>query len=150
MVRECFKAKSGILFCTEYLREIGLDPASLYPFVAPCPPPLLDHAKTQTIERPLPSKFSRWIGGLFTTSSSKARKKAEAAEEEKEEEGGERRERIRRHATGFVSEEDEELRDALSPKYDQLKLKPFWWVLEVLPVSMRYQRSDDQWVSYIG
>jgi hypothetical protein len=50
----------------------------------------------------------------------------------------------------FISEEDEELWDAISPKYDQLKLKRFWWVLELLPVSMRYQRGDNQWVSFIG
>ena len=157
MVRECFKAKSGVLFCTEYLREIGLDPASLYPFVAPRPPCLLDHAKSQVIERPLPSKVSRLTSGLFAIGSFKAKKQKKKQKgdtgTEEERDGEERRGGgggIRRRATAFISEEHEELRDALSPKYDQLKLKPFWWGLELIPVSMRYQRSDDQWVSYIG
>lgn len=52
--------------------------------------------------------------------------------------------------SAFISEEDEELRDALTPKFDQLMLKRFWWILEVLPVSIRYQKGDDQWTTYIG
>ncbi|KAI0800499.1 hypothetical protein C8Q74DRAFT_1191585 [Fomes fomentarius] len=31
------------------------------------------------------------------------------------------------------TEEEHEVRDALSPVYDQLSLAPYWWVLEVLP-----------------
>ncbi|KAJ6585623.1 hypothetical protein B0H19DRAFT_1110303 [Mycena capillaripes] len=37
MVRECFKTNSGIVFDTEGLRSIGLDPKSLYPTVKPRP-----------------------------------------------------------------------------------------------------------------
>ncbi|KAJ7603278.1 hypothetical protein B0H17DRAFT_1121802 [Mycena rosella] len=40
MIRECFKTNSGILFDCDGLRSIGLDPGSLYPYVAPRPPPL--------------------------------------------------------------------------------------------------------------
>ncbi|KAJ7704860.1 hypothetical protein B0H17DRAFT_921007, partial [Mycena rosella] len=40
MVRECFKTDSGIMFNSEGLRSIGLDPASLYPHVATRPPAL--------------------------------------------------------------------------------------------------------------
>ena len=39
MVRECFKAGTGILFYSDKLCEIGLDPSSLYPVVLPRPPP---------------------------------------------------------------------------------------------------------------
>ena len=31
------------------------------------------------------------------------------------------------------TEEDHEVRDALSPIYDQLSLAPYWWLLEILP-----------------
>jgi hypothetical protein len=33
MIRECFKAKTGIMFIADGLRRIGLDPDSLYPVV---------------------------------------------------------------------------------------------------------------------
>ena len=46
------------------------------------------------------------------------------------------------------TEEEEELQDALSPKYDQLKIQKAWWILELIPLRLRYQRGDNQWVSY--
>lgn len=48
------------------------------------------------------------------------------------------------------SEEEEELRDALSPIYDQLDLAKRWWILEIVPMSLRYQRGDNQWVKYFA
>ncbi|KAG6842903.1 hypothetical protein H0H93_002918, partial [Arthromyces matolae] len=33
MIRECFKAETGIMFKSEALKTIGLDPATLYPYV---------------------------------------------------------------------------------------------------------------------
>jgi hypothetical protein len=41
------------------------------------------------------------------------------------------------------SEEDEELADALTPIYDQLKLSRFWWILEILPMRHRVQNRDN-------
>ncbi|KAL5495495.1 hypothetical protein ACEPAI_958 [Sanghuangporus weigelae] len=48
----------------------------------------------------------------------------------------------------FISEEDEELADALSPMYDQLHLAWFWWILELIPFRFREQkgRRDDYFV----
>jgi hypothetical protein len=135
MVRECFKTKSGIIFRTESLREIGIDPDTIYPVVLPRPPALLNEVKTQVVETPPSTSFFSRIVSLFQ--SSEAKRKATQAENEK------------RNAP-FISEEDEELKDALSPKFDQLKLARFWWILEILPVSMRYQKANDQWVTYIG
>lgn len=43
------------------------------------------------------------------------------------------------------SEEEEDMRDALCPIYDQLRLAPYWWVLELLPLKLRVQRDDDKW-----
>jgi hypothetical protein len=40
MIRECFKTKSGIMFDCDSLRNIGLDPPSLFPHVTPRPPAL--------------------------------------------------------------------------------------------------------------
>ncbi|KAJ7863347.1 hypothetical protein B0H14DRAFT_2280318, partial [Mycena olivaceomarginata] len=40
MIRECFKADTGIIFDAQRLQELGLDPATLHPFVMPHPPSL--------------------------------------------------------------------------------------------------------------
>ncbi|EKM61846.1 uncharacterized protein PHACADRAFT_248724 [Phanerochaete carnosa HHB-10118-sp] len=42
-----------------------------------------------------------------------------------------------------LSEEEEDLADALSPVYDQLALARSWWVLELLPMRHRVQRTAD-------
>ncbi|PBL00092.1 hypothetical protein ARMGADRAFT_1006349, partial [Armillaria gallica] len=44
-----------------------------------------------------------------------------------------------------VCEETEDLKDALCPLYDQLSLVPAWWILELLPARIRYQKHDDTW-----
>ena len=47
------------------------------------------------------------------------------------------------HATSVAppvsqgTEEDHEVRDALSPLYDQLVLAPYWWALEMVPMAER-------------
>uniref|UniRef100_D8QL12 T6SS Phospholipase effector Tle1-like catalytic domain-containing protein n=1 Tax=Schizophyllum commune (strain H4-8 / FGSC 9210) TaxID=578458 RepID=D8QL12_SCHCM len=43
----------------------------------------------------------------------------------------------------FLGEEEEDRRDALSPVYDQLSLKPHWWFLEVIPAKVRYKLADN-------
>lgn len=48
--------------------------------------------------------------------------------------------------TDFVSEEEEDLADALSPKNDMLCLKNslWWWVLEFIPHHIRCPAKDDE------
>ena len=43
----------------------------------------------------------------------------------------------------FVSEEQEDLADALSDIYDQLRLAPLWWILEVIPHKQEYQKDEE-------
>ncbi|KAI5995869.1 hypothetical protein EDD15DRAFT_540574 [Pisolithus albus] len=53
--------------------------------------------------------------------------------------------------TGFVSEEQEDLADALTTIHDRLKAWPVWWILEGLPQLIRYQRDEDNaWVTKIS
>ncbi|KAJ6622512.1 hypothetical protein B0H10DRAFT_2013024 [Mycena sp. CBHHK59/15] len=128
MVRECFKADTGIMFDTERLHELGLDPATLYPFVLERPPPLPvgDHKIERAPRTSLLSKaFSR-------------RRRAPAPESEPASP-------VEKPTHGM--EEEEELRDALSPIYDQLACHRFWWILELIPMNFRYQRRDDTWVT---
>lgn len=129
MVRECFKTNSGIIFHTELLREIGLDPSTIYPLVLPRPPALFDLAKTQVVEEPPYTSFFAKLYNFFARSSG-----ANVAQ-------------LDAQKITFTNEEEEELRDALSPKYDQLSISWSWWILEILPMSVRYQKNDNQWMS---
>ena len=45
--------------------------------------------------------------------------------------------------TDNLGEEEEDRRDALSPVYDQLSLKPHWWFLELIPAKVRYVLADN-------
>lgn len=133
MVRECFKTNTGIMFETEALREIGIDPATLYPLVTPRPPPLpicSEHKVCKPPTDPIPIR-------LHATLTKKKHAEIYA-------------QHTAAPTSSLGSEEEEELQDALSPAYDQLKLKKFWWILEILPLQLRYQRGDNQWVTYFG
>ncbi|PPQ75323.1 hypothetical protein CVT24_007036 [Panaeolus cyanescens] len=214
MVRECFKTNTGIMFNSEALLGIGMDPSTLYPFVVPRPPPIpvkpaedapssmnrgdgvpaKDKEKAEEGERVFriqnPPKKRITIrphyylsklnpkfkignkGGVPSPSPSTPALAVAGSSDEKhedgdgEKEGGKKRrkkeepsaaELLREHAdhspsahkpTPFLgSEEEEEVRDAMSPKYDQLKLAKGWWIYEILPLRLRYQREDDVWVS---
>lgn len=136
MVRECFKANSGILFLSERLTDIGLDPTTLYPYVTPRPSikpleglQIRKHPAKEIPIRPhLTLKKKKNHGNQLLVPSIPAVQPASA----------------------FGSEEDEELKDALSPMYDQLKLKKRWWIIEALPMPLYYQRGEAQWVKRFG
>ena len=115
MVRECFKTNSGVIFKTDSLCEIGMDPYTIYPSVLPRPPALIEHAKMRVIEEPRSTSFLAWIGSFFFKSS-EANGNATQVDVPKFPQLPE-----------FTSEEDEELRDALSPTFDQLDINWFWW-----------------------
>lgn len=44
-----------------------------------------------------------------------------------------------------LTEEEEDLADALSPINDQLSLSPVWWLLELLPMRQKCFRKDGTW-----
>lgn len=43
---------------------------------------------------------------------------------------------------GTLTEEEEDLRDALCPIYDQLQLAKWWWILEYLPLKVKSDEPD--------
>lgn len=45
----------------------------------------------------------------------------------------------------ILSEEEEDLADALSPINDQLSLSPVWWLLELVPMRQKNLRKDGTW-----
>ncbi|KAJ7160341.1 hypothetical protein C8R46DRAFT_905851 [Mycena filopes] len=130
MIRECFKADTGIIFDAGRLQELGLDPATLYPFVLPRPPRL--EAKDAVL---LPQPQG-WLRRLLSGKRRKDDMFTMAAELEDRP--------LQKPSPGM--EEEEERMDALAPIYDQLQLSPFWWILEVLPFSFRYQH-EGRWVT---
>ncbi|KAL0961236.1 hypothetical protein HGRIS_006201 [Hohenbuehelia grisea] len=138
MVRECFKTQTGIMFDTERLKEIGLDPATLYPFVTPRAPPLPTEGAriakaSKKDKRPWWRPFApKPAPPVPTTELNEKTSKPHDLHKP-------------------VSEEEEELKDAMSPIYDQLKIKKVWWILEWIPMEFRYQAGEDNhWVSYFG
>ena len=123
MVREIFKANAGILFFTDRLYEIGLDPSTVYPVVVVRPDPLRaeEHSEDHKIRKPsreeLPFRHSIFRRKLPITRVSGPPETGPTAM--------------------LLSEEHEELMDVLSPIYDQMSIKKWWWLLEFIPVPLR-------------
>ena len=131
MIRECFKAKTGIMFDVDLLRGIGLEPNSLWPVVLSRPPPLPvtpshfiqkipDNASKSKLEKEmsLPNYSAGAVTGTAPTNP-------------------------------FRTEEEFELDDALSPIYDQLSLNWSWWILEWLPIIKKYKKKNNSWASWL-
>lgn len=126
MIRECFRVETGIQFHRDSFKSIGLDPATLYPFVTPRSEPL----------KPSPSTVAELRASAH---------KAEATEATLTDEA----QASPLAASTFQSEEEEELADAISPIYDELKLALGWWILEIFPLRHRVQnRRDLSWNHY--
>lgn len=105
MIRECFDTKTGIMFHTEGLRKLGIEPGSLYPEVK---------------ERP-----DRLPAGDALIRTRKSDPLSPSAL--------------------YMSEEEHERLDALSPIYDQLEIARVWWILEYLPMKQMHQNEDGTW-----
>jgi hypothetical protein len=112
MIRQSFLANTGIMFHKDTLPKVGLDPDTLYPHLLPTPPAIFQDLKMHTIPLPDPKIISDDRKAVVYT------------------DGG-----------CFVNKAEEDLADALSPAYDQLELKHFWWLLEVIPQTIKYQSS---------
>lgn len=135
MVRECFKANTGIMFDSNRLQDIGIDPTTLYPFVTPRPPAHSGSDLQIQTRGKKPPLVKRAFKSLRRKGSSIFLGRQGRADEEPD---------------PFITEEDEELADALSPKYDQLNIAKAWWLLEVVPMFFRHQEGNDKWVSWFG
>lgn len=114
MIRECFDTKTGIMFHTEGLRSLGIEPASLYPEV-----------KLRELKDRLPA------GDALIQKIPKIPKTPKPVEPIPE--------------PVYMTEEEHERLDALSPIYDQLDLAWFWWILEYLPMKQMHQNEEGKW-----
>ncbi|KAG6866325.1 hypothetical protein C0991_005792 [Blastosporella zonata] len=129
MVRECFKSDTGVMFNTEALRTIGLDPSTLYPYVLPRPPPRLSASSYTFQKATKPSFFKRVAAHRNRKANAAASVTVTVNDQSK------------------IDEELEDMKDAMSPVYDQLQLKSWWWILEIIPLNLRYQNGNNEWVT---
>lgn len=118
------------MFNSHTLTNIGLDPSTLYPVVTPRPP-AFPVGPSHRIQKPPAAPIPINIRALS--------KKKEKQPDLLKDLGCE--ELLR-------TEEEEELYDALSPKYDQLSIKKFWWILEILPFVHTRQSEQGNWVRH--
>jgi hypothetical protein len=95
--------------------KVGLDPDTLFPQVLPRPLMIFQDRNIHTNPVPKPLVVS-----------------------------GDRKAVVYTDGGSFVNEAEEDIADALSPMYDQLKLAKHWWILEMVPQKIKYQsgRND--------
>jgi len=126
MVRQCFLADTGIQFYHRTFKHIGLDPATLFPFVTPRPAALEPSASC--VAEAKASTYCPEESDITRNDEVQASPIA---------------------ACTFKSEEHEDLLDALSPIYDQLELSKAWWILEFIPLHHHVQdRKEYSWKHY--
>ncbi|CAL1694705.1 unnamed protein product [Somion occarium] len=145
MIRECFRTNIGIRFHASLLRTVGLDPNTLFPTVLDRPetiyanslPPHLhvpnaphEHGRESTADS---SYTVKTLVDDPTVAKSTSVGYANIAASDLN-----------------LTEEEEDVYDALSPIYDQLSLAPAWWILELLPMRFKKQRDNNDWVSNWG
>jgi hypothetical protein len=122
MIRQCFLiANTGIMLHKATFPKVGLDPDTLFFQVLPRPPTIFQDSNVHTIPVPKPLVVCDDRKAVVYT------------------DGG-----------SFVNEAEEDLADALSPMYDQLKLAKYWWILEMIPQKIKYRNGrNDLMVSEI-
>jgi len=116
MIRECFKMHSGLLFHLDQLKSVNLDPKTLDPTVLRRPealplimlPPEDMYIKSMKSEERVSGPFARFFARF---------KKVPVKDS---------------HSGDVDSEELADLKDSLAPIYDELKLNPFWWIVECI------------------
>lgn len=171
MVRETFRCNTDILWDIDGLKKLGLEPDLLYPeVIVPWISDLdldspTDHHHTRHSSgdsansgggdssprssnaestSPLLSFLKRKFTSETTTSS--------AQEKESERQGLERVNStdLTKDLSDKLAEYNNggghpELRDALCPQFDQLKIARVWWILELFPTKGRYQHEELHW-----
>ena len=129
MIRECFKCQTGILFLTDKLRGVGLDPETLLTSAVHQPRPKRLHGHGRIVKKPeIPSVLDRFLVSANPRDWAILNSDRKNEVKNKKEEVSD---------VMFKNEEEEELLDAISPKYDQLKISPSWWILELLPWTVK-------------
>lgn len=126
MVRECFRTNTGIRFHTERFKDIGLDLDTLHLHANDDSPGLV-HSPQVTPQSPSPHTWTSTPHSLNGSTNTGAPGS---------------------QVDVHVDEEDEETKDALCPIHDPLVHRPWWWLLEFLPIEQQKQLPDNKWKKY--
>ncbi|KAJ7253968.1 hypothetical protein C8J57DRAFT_1347969 [Mycena rebaudengoi] len=105
MIRECFKARTGMVFSTTELAKLGIEPSHLYPDVRPRPDVDAVTQGSPTIRAIEAPGWIPWAKSFLKSTP----------------------ETVQELALPSMSEEEIDARDALAPMYDQLVLKSGTW-----------------------
>ncbi|KAG1742634.1 uncharacterized protein EDB91DRAFT_1221578 [Suillus paluster] len=129
MIREIFKLEVGILFHQNMFRQIGMDSATLYPHVLERPPAVFQVPKPPSP----PGTPDSTVKALMIAAPKIVTDDPTVVAYSDD--------------GTFLNEELEDLADAVTEDYDQLRIARYWWILEVIPQMLRYQDDDDDsWV----
>ena len=143
MIRETFKANTGIMFDGDRLRSIGLDPTTLHDTVLKRPPALTLEPGVDVAPPPPSGRSyaSWWPTLLFTKPYAPPRQtvftnlNGSGRVDVHDKDG----------ALCQGTEEEEDLMDAMMPAHDQLQIHWAWRILERVPCWFRVQKEDNHW-----
>ncbi|KAJ6551614.1 hypothetical protein B0H19DRAFT_174288 [Mycena capillaripes] len=123
MIRECFKARTGMIFSAAELAKLGIEPSHLYPDVRRRPDVDVVPRGTKIIRAIEAPEWGPWAKSFFT--------KPKAGE----------------LTLPNISEEDLDALDAFAPMYDQLVIKSTMWkVMESWSLEKPvHNDADDTW-----
>jgi hypothetical protein len=139
MVRECFINKTGILFHSTELEEIGLSPDTLWPEVrTPILPTKENIDTSDSGYRPQPADTTAGSGSGYTAEASKTTPLGTSPDNLTAS--------IQNSLGGLA--QSEEAKDAMSPIYDKLVLSKFWRFMELFPTRRRYQYHKSWWAMF--
>lgn len=144
MIRQCFLTNTGIQFHGLLLHTIGLHPENLHPIVKTRPPALAYSDASTTATGSVPTTAN---GDNLTDTTKTLVIPGDAGSSDANSESTIGYNAMPTSSIGILSEEEEDLQDSLCKIYDQLKKMPPWWILEVLPMVLRTQNDNNEWVS---
>ena len=146
MIRQCFECDTGILFNTTTLAEIGLDVHTLWPLYTRLSKPVVG---------PSPKMLEKYENGeLHPISKRSTHVEVMPDEHEKKKDhhdgikiADDDESEGRKGPVGdWTPEQVEDYFDAMADINDQLVQAKGWWVLEVWPIKLKYQREgEDEW-----
>jgi hypothetical protein len=130
MVRECILNNTGILFEPSKLREIGLNPLTLWPVDRIPSEPKLAGVNEEGFSQHEGRHVAKATSTKIINASSPGPGLSKPVPDEM----------VRLGTT-----EDE--KDAVQPIHDRLSSNPLWWILELFSSKESYQRHDGTWRS---
>jgi hypothetical protein len=141
MIKQCFLTKTGILFYTDILADLGINPDALWPEVITTPTPTPSGTPYPTIngsngKSPTSPGLDVPISETPASANGPPPNTASTL--------------TNASTLTTLTTPEIELGDTVSPIYDQLRIAPVWWFLELLPIRHKFQDRNNVWHRYIS